>query len=34
VPSTNSPQRHASPPRIRSLSSSVPIKTIQGQNNT
>ncbi len=34
VPSTNTPQRHASPPRIRFLSSSVPIKTIQGQNNT
>ncbi len=26
VPSTNSPQRQASPPRIRFLSSSVPIK--------
>jgi len=27
VPSTNTPQRQASPPRIRFLSSSVPIET-------
>ena len=29
MPSTNSPHKHASPPRMRSLSFGVPISTIQ-----